>query len=122
MTRVTRLLSALALTGATAGAFVAACGHPGSPGEMPPVSPRPDPSAPGGTPMKTPNPMGGPGDAGVGMTPGPVTMRTTYIPAPVFAPVVGSAAKDAGVSDGYTPPLPPIPDGGVAIDARVEPR
>jgi hypothetical protein len=46
------------------------------------------------------------------------------LPSPQFSPVTGQAAHDAGVGnpDSYAPPLPPIPDGGVPSDSRLEPR
>jgi hypothetical protein len=121
MTRMTQLLSALSLTGVLAGATIAACGgRPGSPGELPPVAPRPDPvGEPGSQPLPA-SPVTMPGEAGVSVRPGPVTI--TWVPSPTFAPVVGEAAKDAGTSDGYEPPLPPLPDGGIPTDSRLDPR
>jgi hypothetical protein len=43
------------------------------------------------------------------------------VPVPEFAPVVGDP-RDAGPGDGYSPPLPPLPDGGLPADGRMEPR
>jgi hypothetical protein len=108
MTRFTQLASLLAVTGALAGSAVVACGgHPGSPGEMPPAAPRP------------------------ALTPGPVSL--TIVPVPELAaarygaaidPPTAGPPGDAGVppADSYTPPLPPLPDGGVPTDSRLEPR
>ncbi|MEO7735606.1 MAG: hypothetical protein ABIY55_31920 [Kofleriaceae bacterium] len=121
MTRMTHLLSALSLTGVLAAATIAACGgRPGAPGEMPPVAPRPDPIGEPGAPPALPAPSELPGDAGVSVRPGPVSVRS--VPSPEFAPVTGQAAHDAGTSDGYAPPLPPLPDGGVPVDSQLEPR
>jgi hypothetical protein len=121
MTRYTRLVSALSLSGALVAASIAACGgRQGSPGELPPVAPRPDPiGEPGSQPVRA-TPSALPSDGGVSVRPGPVSV--TAVPTPRFSPVVGEAAKDAGTSDGYAPPLPPIPDGGVPTDGRLDPR
>jgi hypothetical protein len=142
MSRMIKLLAPLSLAAALAGATFAACGaRPGSPGEMPPVAPRPapaDPSgAPGpGSPGGMPNPEVGSGalgptnphgnDAG-SAAPGPISVRT--LPTPTLsAEAYGNVSnnqpppRDAAVGDSYAPPLPPIPDGGVPLDSRVEPR
>jgi hypothetical protein len=71
-------------------------------------------------PSRTGAPTVGQADAGVPRTSGPVS-RAVVVPTPEFAPVVG-APVDAGTGDGYSPPLPPLPDGGVPGDSRMEPR
>jgi hypothetical protein len=141
MSRLTHVLTVFALTGALAGATVAACGaRPGAPGEMPPTAPRPGPTDPSGAPTPS-TPGGGLGPtvpAGLGRTiddagtpnplsPGPVSVRT--LPTPEFAATAygmvsgqQTPPRDAGASDSYAPPLPPIPDGGVPVDSRLEPR
>jgi hypothetical protein len=121
-----RLATALSLSGGLAAATVIACGgRPGSPAEAPPLAPRPDPAGPGAQPLPAnPDPTLTPDDAGPALSPGPVSSVPTVraVPSPQFAPDTGAAAQDAGVSDSYEPPLPPIPDGGVPIDSRLEPR
>jgi hypothetical protein len=122
MTRSTRLVTACALTGAllaSAGAVIAACGaRPGSPGELPPMAPRPGAADPTATPgLGARGPAALRADAGVPLSPGPVSVRpAAVVPMPEFSPVVGVAL------DGYSPPLPPIPDSSVPADSRLEPR
>jgi hypothetical protein len=134
MTRLIQFATAsvltLAVTGVTSAAISACGGRPGSPGELPPMAPRPGPADPTALPIRgvlapaTPSgitaPASGPIDAG---QPGPVSAVSParVVPRPVFAPVVGEAL-DAGTSDGYSPPLPPLPDGGGPADSRMEPR
>jgi len=132
MSRLTHLLVVLGLSGTLAGATIAACGHPGSPGELP-VAPRPTPVDPNGAPQTpTATPALAPVDAGPTVTKS--ALRTRELPTPDFAPTHASASEpsgtvvgtkgpyDAGTGDGYSPPLPPIPDGSVPIDSRVEPK
>jgi hypothetical protein len=122
MTRLTRFATACALTGILTGAAIAACGGlPGSPGELPPMAPRPGKADPTAMPVPR-DPLfdaGRPRSKGR-LSPGPVSMVTS-LPVPECAPVVGEAL-DAGTSDGYSPPLPPLPDGGLPADGRLEPR
>jgi hypothetical protein len=82
------------------------------------------------------------GDGGVPLTPGPVvpggsaampgaSAQAQAMPevaasatglGVVLGPSVGPGTMlDAGTGDAYAPPLPPLPDGGVA-DSRLEPR
>lgn len=136
MSRLTHLFAILGLSSLLAGATIAAC-HSGSPGELPPVAPRPAPLDPSGSPNGAPRVPTPDGGAAVGDPSAPVSsreVRVRELPTPDFAPaaysagepagkVVGTKAPyDAGTGDGYTPPLPPIPDGGVPIDSRVEPK
>jgi hypothetical protein len=127
MTRLICFVTACALTGVVTGAAIVACGRPGSPGELPPMAPRPGPADPTAVPVLR-RPSAGSNDAGSSLSrrrlsPGPVTMgsSTSRIPVPEFAPVVGEPV-DAGTDDGYSPPLPPLPDGNLPADGRMEPR
>jgi hypothetical protein len=43
------------------------------------------------------------------------------VPSPAFQAAT-RAPGDAGTIDSYTPPLPPLPDGSVPADSRMEPR
>lgn len=144
MSRMINLLAPLSLTAALVGATFAACGaRPGSPSEMPPVAPRPVPADPSGAPDPgspggMPNPEVGSGalgptnahapDAGsAAPAPGPISVRempTPTLAAEAYGNVSGNQPppRDAAVGDSYAPPLPPIPDGGVPLDGRVEPR
>ena len=137
MTRFTHLFTALTLAGLLSGATVAACGvHPGSPSEIPPLAPRPDPIDPSVRPMRrTANPVPG---TSAPLSPGPVT--ASVIPVPQIQPFAGSTADagsttgsggaadsgsggaaDAGNPDASTVRLPPLPDGSVPSDSRMEP-
>ncbi len=126
-------------------------GHPASPGEMPRVAPRPDPVDPSARPLpgaadptsptRPTRPISGMTDGGVVLSPGAVS-RAMVVPSPVFLPVTaadgGAAADagappdagvapdagtvtDAGVADARGPRLPPIPDGNLPADSRMEP-
>jgi hypothetical protein len=144
MTRFTHALAALALGGTAAIALVAGCGRPT--GEMPPLAPRPEPVDPGGGPVGpkpgTIDPATPATDAGTPTvapsTRAPVS-QTTMVPMPAFQADHGPAATpadaghvvepptnvkggpaDAGVSDSYAPPLPPVPDARLP-DSRLEP-
>ncbi len=149
MSRTSHVFAVFAISGALAGATVAACGaRPGSAGELPPTAPRPAPIDPSGAPAAG-GPTGhglGPTTAGSGdsprdggpnaLSPGPVSSRLQRMPMPAYGGarytidepdpegVVGNQLpRDAGAtSDGYTPPMQPLPDGGVPIDSRLEPR
>jgi hypothetical protein len=106
MTRLARFVTACALTAVVTGAAIAACrGAPGSPGELPPMAPHPERADPT-TPLRRPT----------------TALPALIVPTPEFAPVVSDPPVDAGTSDGYTPPLPPLPDGSVPADGRMEPR
>jgi hypothetical protein len=118
----------------------AACG-PTKPNEVPPLAPRPDP----GTPVKparvpgVPDPEKPPTGPGLDPTPpqdpgkpGPVTMMThEYRSAAYSADQPARSdrhADDAGVPNDATPApapdatpppsLPPLPDGGLPLDAN----
>ena len=131
MTRLSRLVISLGLTGGLGAAIIAACGsHPGSPGEMPPVAPRPEPADPSARPM--PGALGTPSgtlDAGTTRAPGataPLAAVTpaSVMPVPEYAPIVGEgldAGPSDGASDGYSPPMVPLPDGNLPADSRLEP-
>ncbi len=112
MTRMTRFATVFGLTAATTCAIVAASGGSRS-------SPA---AAPGADVM-----IGG--EAPVPGTADAAPSRSARTP---LQPVRRSAASaelgfvlgppaDAGTSDGYEPPLPPVPDGGIP-DSRIEPR
>ncbi|HEU4728847.1 MAG TPA: hypothetical protein VFT22_13180 [Kofleriaceae bacterium] len=134
MTRLTRLVTACALTGVlvgSAGAAMVACGgRPGSPGELPPMAPRPGAGDPTATPLPGPRrPAALLVDAGAPISPGPVSpgpvsraRGASVVPTPEFAPVVGVALDAGPPSDSYSPPLPPLPDSSVPADSRLEPR
>src|SRR4051812_24683523 len=106
MTRLTHLLTALALAGLFAGATVAACGkNPASPGEMPRLAPRPEPVGPSAMPVG-----GNPGSPLPGKNArSPVASRSvTPVPSPVYQAAGGqptpgepppAASLDAGISD-----------------------
>jgi len=128
MTRFTSLFSALVLGSAVAGAAVAACGgRPGAPAEMPKSAPPPDL-----TPTAAPIPGTGGADssalldAGVPgpgpAVPGSLRMRTVaFSIAALDVASSGGAPRDAGDPDSYTPPLPPVPDAKLPIDANAQP-
>jgi hypothetical protein len=119
MTRLTRLVTACALTSVITGAAIAACGvRPGSPGELPPMAPRPGAADP--TTRRLPRAPWRSGESPTAASPSLVTVAAV-VPVPEFAPVVGEP-RDAGTGDGYSPPLPPLPDGGLPSDGRMEPR
>jgi hypothetical protein len=119
MTRLIRLAIACALTGVTTGAVVAACGvRPGSPGELPPMAPRPGRADP--TTLRLPRVPRPPSGSPTAGSPSLVT-PAAVMPMPEFAPVAGEP-MDAGTDDGYSPPLPPLLDGGLPADGRMEPR
>jgi hypothetical protein len=60
--------------------------------------------------------------------PSPVSLGepAAVVPTPEFAPVgsdpVDAGAVDRGGGDSYEPPMPPLPDGGIPADGRMEPR
>ena len=116
---MTQLLSALALGGGLVGATMAACGGR-SPGEMPPVAPQPEPVRPNAMPM-----TGAVSARAPAAQPSPVYQAAADSQAvgdqPAPAPPSGGAALDAGVSDSGDAPLPPLPDGDVPADSRMEP-
>lgn len=124
MTRFTSLFTTLTLSAA-----LAACGgRPASPSEMPPLAPHPD-LTPSAVPVRGAA-AGTPIDAGAHMSPGPVTAAELSSMAVPASQPVGNAAdagaapgspRDAAGPDSYTPPLPPIPDGGVPVDGRMVP-
>ena len=112
MTRVTHLLSTLTLAALCAGAAIAACGGRSSPGEMPRLAPQPETVRPNAMPMT-----------------GAVSAAQPQ-PSPVFrgaddvqplADQPTAAPGDAGTSDSATAPLPPLHDGSIPADSRMEP-
>jgi hypothetical protein len=162
MTRLTHLFTALALSGVLVGAAIAACGvRPGTPGEMPPLAPRPERLDPMAIPVPSAlDPGEGSTDAldAGKLSPGPVTSLGAPAVFRVAEPQQAGSGRDAGAStpgpgdagggtvdagaggadagppspttpapidasviDSYTPPLPPIPDGGIPADSRMEP-
>jgi hypothetical protein len=119
MTRLTHLLTALGFAGLLAGATITACGGTRtSPGEMPPLAPAPELVRPNAIPM---------GAASRKET------RTTVAQGPA-SPVFQAAGNDkplgdqptgapadAGTSDSSGAPLPPLRDGSIPADSRMEP-
>ena len=115
MPRLTHLCSTLAIAALCAGATIAACGSRApAPGEMPRLAPQPDTVRPNAMPLngavsknepvRQPSPVYQAASEGQ-----PLTDQPT------------SAAVDAGVSDGGGAPLPPLRDGSVPADSRMEP-
>jgi len=118
MTRLTHLLSTLTIAALCAGAAIAACGgRTPSPGEMPPLAPQPDTVRPNAMPMT-----------------GAVSSNQTAAPSPVYQAAGQSSGEgqpladqptgatlDAGTSDSGGAPLPPLKDGGIPADSRMEP-
>jgi hypothetical protein len=130
MTRFTSLCSALVLTGGVVATAVVACaGRPGSPGEMAPAAPRPDTTplaapVPGAAASDTASSAHVLPDAGVDALPRAAassmqSVSVAVVPTPEFSPSV-TAPRDAGDADGYSPPLPPIPDAKLP-DANIHP-
>lgn len=126
MTRVAHLLMSLgALAVLVFGATSAAgTGCSPRPGQAPPLAPRPEPGDPANSPLPTTDPSLPNLDAGTQDLPekGPVAIRE--VPVPRFLPDGDKARTlpvDAGTSDGYSPPLPPIPDASLP-DSRLEPH
>jgi len=124
MPRLTHLLLSaglLALTGATTAAIATGCGH-SRPGEAPPMAPRPE-SDPANSPLPTTDPSLPNLDAGTQALPSKSPVAVTTVPVPDFQPDGDKArtAADAATTDGYSPPLPPIPDASLP-DSRLEPR
>jgi hypothetical protein len=109
MTRLLCFVTACAFTGVITGAAIAAC-RGRSPGELPPMAARPGPADP--TALAA---LRNPTAASTMAT------STSSVPVPQFAPVVGEPV-DAGTDDGYSPLLPPLPDGNLPADSRLEPR
>jgi hypothetical protein len=128
MTRVAHLLmslgalAVLAFAAMTAAGSVSGCGP--RPGQAPPLAPRPERGDPANSPLPTTDPSLPNLDAGTQDLPekGPVAIRE--VPVPKFLPDGDKARNrpvDAGPSDGYSPPLPPIPDASLP-DSRMEPH
>lgn len=119
MTRLTHLFTALAFAGLLTGATLTACGgNRTSPGEMPPLAPRPE--------LVRPNAMPIPGAA----SSNDARAKVASAPSPVYqaagadkplADQPTSAPADAGTSDSGTAPLPPLRDASVPADSRMEP-
>lgn len=150
MSRLAHLFTALTLTCAMAAAIVAACGAPPlMPREAPPLAPRPERLDPTVVPVPTATDPGeSPSDAGP-VTPGasaafsPAAWQLAAAqpfqrapdaspadagggaadaPRPVPPPTTPSPPPPADASpDAYAQPLPPIPDGNLPADSRLEP-
>jgi hypothetical protein len=114
MTRLTHLLSTLTVAALCAGAAVAACGSRApAPGEMPRLAPRPETVRPNAMPVNVSKnePI---------RQPSPVYQAASE-GQPLADPPTG-APLDAGTSDsGGGAPLPPLRDGSVPADSRMEP-
>src|SRR5262245_28012054 len=106
MTRLTHLLSALTLAGGFAAVSVFACG-PTVPGEMPRLAPRPEPVRPNAIPLTA-------------AVANPSQRYEVQLAAQSTADQP-SATADAGVSDANPAPLPPLRDGSIPADSRMEP-
>ena len=114
MTRLTHLLSTLTIAALCAGATIAACGSRApAPGEMPRLAPQPDTVRPNAMPtnhvskneaVRQPSPVYQAASEGQPLADPPT-----------------AAAVDAGVSDGGGARLPPLRDGSVPADSRMEP-
>ena len=115
MTRLTHLLSTLTIAALCAGAAITACGsRTPAPGEMPRLAPQPE--------TVRPNAM--PTNSAVSKNEATRQPMPVYQAAsegqPLADPPMG-ATVDAGVSDGGGAPLPPLRDGSVPADSRMEP-
>jgi hypothetical protein len=114
MTRLTHLLSTLTIAALCAGATIAACGsRTPTPGEMPRLAPQPDTVRPNAMPrngaVSKNEPVRQPSPVFQAASEGPLADQPT------------GATLDAGVSDGGGAPLPPLRDGSVPADSRMEP-
>jgi hypothetical protein len=115
MTRLTHLLSSLTLAALCASAANVACGgRPPAPGEMPPLAPQPEPVRPNAMPMTGPVPSSAP------VKQPPPVYQAAGDNQPLGDQPAG-AALDAGTSDSGGAPLPPLRDGSVPADSRMEP-
>jgi hypothetical protein len=120
MTRLTHLLTALGFAGLLAGATITACGGTRtSPGEMPPLAPKPDMLRPNAIPMASATSAN---DARPTVVKGPIgpVFQAAGNDKPLGDQPTGAPA-DAGTSDSASAPLPPVPDGGIPADSRMEP-
>jgi hypothetical protein len=114
MTRFASFLAAciVVATSVLGGIGIAACGrHQAAPAEMPPPAPPPTPT---GADSIDRDPLIV--DAG-SLTPRAVR----ELPSPSFAPVTSNPPSDANLSDGYSPPLPPLPDATILPDGGALP-
>ena len=114
MTRLTHVLSTLTIAAVCAGGAIAACGGRSSPGEMPRLAPQPERVRPNATPMN-----GAVSSNHVVVQPSPVYQAAADTQPLADQPT--GAAADAGVSDGAAAPLPPLRDGSIPADSRMEP-
>jgi hypothetical protein len=112
MTRLTHLLSTLTLAALCAGAAIAACGGRSSPGEMPRLAPPPETVRPNAMPLTGAVSAAQP-------QPSPVFRGNDDVQPLADQPTATPA--DAGTSDSATAPLPPLPDGSIPADSRMEP-
>ena len=114
MTRLTHLLSTLTIAAVCGGAAIAACGsRTPSPSEMPALAPQPDTVRPNAMPMN-----GAVSSNEVAVQPSPVYQGASE-GQPADQPT--GATLDAGTSDSGGAPLPPLRDGSVPADSRMEP-
>jgi len=118
MTRLTHLFTALAFAGLLTAAIITACGgNRTSPGEMPPLAPKPELVRPNAIPM--PGAASGKDKVATGpRSPSPVFQASEDKP---LADQPTAAPADAGTSDSASAPLPPLRDGSIPADSRMEP-
>jgi hypothetical protein len=115
MTRLTHLLSTLTIVALCAGATIVACGSRApAPGEMPRLAPQPETVRPNAMPAN-----GAVSKNEAVRQPSPVYQASSEVQ-PLSDQPAG-ATLDAGVSDGGGAPLPPLRDGSVPADSRMEP-
>jgi hypothetical protein len=115
MTRLTHLLSTLTIAALCAGGAIAACGSRApAPGEMPRLAPQPDTVRPNAMPMN-----GAVSTREAVRQPSPVYQAASE--AQPLSDQPTGATLDAGTSDGGGAPLPPLRDGSVPADSRMEP-
>ena len=113
MTRLTHLLSTLTIAALCAGAAITACGsRTPTPGEMPPLAPQPDTVRPNAMPMNA-------ASSGAVVQPSPVYQAAGE--GQTLPDQPAGATVDAGTSDSGGAPLPPLRDGSVPADSRMEP-
>jgi hypothetical protein len=111
MTRPTHLLSTLTLAALCAGAAIAACGGWSSPGEMPRLAPQPETVRPNSMPV----------GAVSAAQPQPFPVFRGAADVQPLADQPTAAALAAGTSDSAAAPLPPLRDGSIPADSRMEP-
>ena len=116
MTRLTHLFSTLTIAALCAGAAITACGsRTPAPGEMPRLAPQPDTVRPNAMPM-----TGAVSSREAVRQPSPVYQGASESQPLVDQPT--GATLDAGTSDSSSAPLPPLRDGSVPADSRMDTR